>query len=274
VRRYLIRHLKFLTASYVRFNDDSWSSTVKASVYAPALKLAIKYQADPLIQRLTPIVAQQWPNKLDDWDKLEDDIGATMKNTPPGTTINDISPDPAPAIRLGHDCNLPQLLPIAYYHLSRLYTDADSDKVDPDWQPSVLVGSFWTTRPRRDCLSRRSLLSNYDREIVALGRERMTRWMAKQAWQVFHQWTCQSGECHNLGVYTFWCELQMDIMTRMDILSTLRDTMNRVHDVHSNDGYVCSPCRGLIEYRLGDVREKFFTILPLFFGMGHWDPEL
>jgi hypothetical protein len=197
-----------------------------------------------------------------------------MHNTLLGTTVNDISPDPTSAIRLGRDYNLPHLLPIAFYHLSRLYTDADSDKVSDDWQPPVLAGSFWTARPRRACLARRSLLSSHDKEVLALGRERMMRWSAKQAWQVFHQWECQSGTCHDLGVYTFWCELQMDVMTRMDILSTLRDTIRRVHDVHSNGGYVCLPCRALLESKLGDIRGKFFTILPLFFGLGPWDPEL
>jgi hypothetical protein len=66
----------------------------------------------------------------------------------------------------------------------------------------------------------------------------------------------------------------MDIMTRMDILSTLRDTINRIRDVNSNGGYVCSPCRVLIATKLGDIRTKFFTILPLFFSLGLWDPEL
>ena len=197
-----------------------------------------------------------------------------MKNAPPATNINDVSPDPASVIRLGRDCGLSNLLPIAFYHLSRLYTDADSDKVDDDWQPPLLIGSYWTARPRRGCLARRSLLSKDDKETVALGRERMIRWTAKQAWQVFHQWTCQSGKCHDLGVYTFWCDLQMDIMIRMDILSSLRDTMNRAHDVQPNGSYVCPSCRTAIESKLGHIREKFFTILPIFFGMGFWDPEL
>lgn len=270
----LILYLIILMESDVSFNEDAWSSATKASVYAPALRLAIKYQADALIQQLTPIVARHWPNKLDDWDKLEDEVANAMKNAPPGTNVNDMSPDPASVIRLGHDRGLSHLLPIAFYHLSRLSTDANSDKVGEDWQPPVLIGSFWTARPRRGCWARRSLLTNEDKEVVALGRERMTRWVAKQTWQLFHKWTCQSGKCQELGVYTFWCELQMDIMTRMDILSSLRDTINRVHDIQSNGGYVCLSCREVIESKLSHIREKFFTILPHFFGLGFWDPEL
>ena len=271
---YYGHNLTILTFLNVRFSDDAWSSSVKASVYAPALRLAIKYQAIALVQRLTPLVSQQWPNKLDDWDKLEDNIVAAMKNAPPGTNINDISPDPASVIRLGRDCDLSILLPIAFYHLSRLYTDANSDKVSNDWQPPTLKGSIWTQRPRRGCWAKRSLLSNDDKDIVALGRERMTRWTAKQAWQVFDRWICESGKCRDLGVYPFWCELQADIMIRMDILSALRDSIHRVHNVHSNECFVCAPCRAAIESKLALVREKFFTILPHFFGMASWDPEL
>lgn len=90
------------------------------------LSLANKYDMDVLRNRIIEHVQQDWPPSLWQWDKLESEINS-MKNIwhieqgdDQCSYVDDHLPEPASAIRLARDCNVPAVLPAAFYHLSRL----------------------------------------------------------------------------------------------------------------------------------------------------------
>ena len=66
-----------------------------------------------------------WPQSLRQWDNLEDEIAMLEsswmnQSPPPSIHLDDCLPEPAAAIRLARECDVPNILPAAFYHLSRL----------------------------------------------------------------------------------------------------------------------------------------------------------
>ena len=80
------------------------------------LRLSCKYLIDHLRERCLRRLERDWPSTLEAWDRREDQ--ATIKD------ILRYSPrehfaHPVHVIRLAHDLGLEQILPAAYYDLSR-----------------------------------------------------------------------------------------------------------------------------------------------------------
>jgi hypothetical protein len=94
----------------------------------PILLLANKYAMDNLRRRIVNRVEQDWPVTLQLWDSLEYQInlakrraGYSLKDADfHHSYLDDHLPEPASAIRLARECDIPTILPAAFYHLSRL----------------------------------------------------------------------------------------------------------------------------------------------------------
>ncbi|KAJ7178919.1 hypothetical protein C8R46DRAFT_887153 [Mycena filopes] len=98
------------------------------------LTMAIKYEMEPLRDRIIAQLQADWPNSLAEWDRLETEAHALwIEHASAAATdfkiaslsLDDRLPEPAAAIRLAADCNIPKIMPAAVYHLSRLETDQD-----------------------------------------------------------------------------------------------------------------------------------------------------
>ncbi|KAJ7180332.1 hypothetical protein C8R43DRAFT_871141 [Mycena crocata] len=97
------------------------------------LAMATKYEMEPLRERIVAQLTADWPTSLTEWDRLETEIiGLTEEHSSSaesymvdGLHVDDRLPEPGAAIRLAMDWNIPKILPSAFYHLSRLTTDAD-----------------------------------------------------------------------------------------------------------------------------------------------------
>ncbi|KAG8897569.1 hypothetical protein FRC00_004107 [Tulasnella sp. 408] len=94
---------------------------------AAVLPLADKYDMPKLIKIFLPRVETDWPQTLARWDLNEDHIKATIGYFNRLRTANedhrfgdDIITEPCSAIRFGRTFPLPDILPAAFYHLSRL----------------------------------------------------------------------------------------------------------------------------------------------------------
>lgn len=77
-----------------------------------------------------------WPSRLDDWNSLDDkhrkvieDHRRAPKGRINGQYADQVLPEPASVIALARKHNIPQLLPAAFYHLSRILTDMDWDEI-------------------------------------------------------------------------------------------------------------------------------------------------
>ncbi|KAH8099437.1 hypothetical protein BXZ70DRAFT_300842 [Cristinia sonorae] len=100
-----------------------------------ALKLAMKYECDALRKRIVENLEADWPNTLAQWDARcsEAVIARSEHSQQPtgkinGLYLDDRLPEPASAIRIASDYNIPSILPAAFYQLALLSTDADWDR--------------------------------------------------------------------------------------------------------------------------------------------------
>ncbi|KAK7054241.1 BTB domain-containing protein [Favolaschia claudopus] len=96
------------------------------------LAMATKYEMESLRDRIVAQLQADWPYTLAEWDRLEMESSALEREhqlsddeTIDGLYLDDRLPEPASAIRLAMDLNIPKILPSAVYHLSRLQTADD-----------------------------------------------------------------------------------------------------------------------------------------------------
>ncbi|EPQ60290.1 hypothetical protein GLOTRDRAFT_135000 [Gloeophyllum trabeum ATCC 11539] len=104
--------------------DPQFPSEVK-----PILQLANKYEITSLRGQIVSRLTEDWPTTLREWDALEKDI-ATMRETwderldytASGSdfSLDSHLPEPVGALHLAKECEVPQILPAVFYHLSRL----------------------------------------------------------------------------------------------------------------------------------------------------------
>jgi hypothetical protein len=96
------------------------------------LAMATKYEMEPLRDRIISQLQADWPNTLAEWDRLETEVAGLVREHKHGKSgmvddlyIDEKLPEPAAAIRLAMECNVPKIMPSAVYHLSRLSIDDD-----------------------------------------------------------------------------------------------------------------------------------------------------
>ncbi|CAL1694553.1 unnamed protein product [Somion occarium] len=117
-----------LGAAYKRFNPNT------PVLVEGALKLSIKYECDTLRGRIVENLEADWPQTLAQWDaRRSETIMARSEHAQQasgkvnGLFLDDRLPEPASAIRIASDYNIPSILPAAFYDLALLNTDADWD---------------------------------------------------------------------------------------------------------------------------------------------------
>ncbi|TFY73546.1 hypothetical protein EWM64_g10468 [Hericium alpestre] len=132
------------------------------SVARPVLALSTKYEITHLRQLIIERLEADWPQTLDKWDELEDAIASrreAYKWRPHTPCVDDLFPEPASAMRLACDFNIPQILPPIFYHLLRIPIANDwalFHKDDPRATAEALLGGERTAN--WDLLRKRELL--------------------------------------------------------------------------------------------------------------------
>ncbi|KIJ42401.1 hypothetical protein M422DRAFT_208903 [Sphaerobolus stellatus SS14] len=96
------------------------------------LALATKYDVDILRQRIVELLQGDWPASLEDWESAHEErkaivTGARSKPSKNkhiseiyGQAAAKCLPDPCSAISLASSCNVPSILPAAFYDLSKI----------------------------------------------------------------------------------------------------------------------------------------------------------
>ncbi|TFK75062.1 hypothetical protein BDN72DRAFT_832773 [Pluteus cervinus] len=118
------------------------------------LRLSTKYIVDSLRTKALAHLSVAWPLTLKGWDLREDLARSCEQEHPEG---GHIYPHPISVINLAREVDAPQLLPAAFYDLSRYsYTQIfEPTEDDPLYRPGPLI-------PR---------LSGYDMQCLCLGKE-------------------------------------------------------------------------------------------------------
>ncbi|KIO28776.1 hypothetical protein M407DRAFT_229333 [Tulasnella calospora MUT 4182] len=247
------------------------------------LRLAPKYN----LTRLAPIakrrIQEEWPREIDGWDRNEKHLSAMCEwnalvrqtddvEQHPGEEVDII--EPCAAIRLGTDSGMPEILPAAFYHLSRL--SPIYDRVHRS--QNDLVGyqrsqSYWLDGGRS---ADREILSSQDFEKLYIGKGEIRNWVEDfmdLGWKSEHLLDCSGAdlECAamSVGWRIYWSReiepmiVQLLCEDGMDVLEWLRSTQGRVGE----DGQLCSGCCSQIREAIGLARKTFWRSLPKFFGL-------
>ena len=92
-----------------------------AKIMARPLKLATKYQVDALRSQIIKHLERDWPLTIHGWDRVDDETHkkrlAALQSS--DGSLDGVVPDPVYTILLAHSCDVPQILPTAFYVLSR-----------------------------------------------------------------------------------------------------------------------------------------------------------
>lgn len=119
---------------YSEAHFDRWNANTPLNI-SPALRLANKYLIEPLRDHLIKTVVRDWPLTLHDWDRHQAEICALLNLShykfllvgawaiPYGPKV----PEPASAIRFALEFGCLDILPAAFYTLSRISIEHDWD---------------------------------------------------------------------------------------------------------------------------------------------------
>ncbi|KAL0576297.1 hypothetical protein V5O48_005673 [Marasmius crinis-equi] len=104
----------FLTALYDGVSELKYDKG-NFEIVASLLHLSTKYRVAHLRKQLLRGMTAMWPNNLTDWDLRESNVTSESGVYEPRTVI----PHPILVINLARDVNAPEVLPAAFYDLSR-----------------------------------------------------------------------------------------------------------------------------------------------------------
>ena len=133
-------------------------------IVTPILELSKKYGIDRIHDQVKGHLESDWPQTLRDWDNLEKDIKFMTDDPDAVGLIDDHFPEPAAAIKVARQFDIPSILPAAFYHLSRL-------SILDDWDKTGMVPSeYKSTQNHTRRTARWMLLSAQDFRCFLLAK--------------------------------------------------------------------------------------------------------
>ncbi|KAG2028836.1 hypothetical protein BDR03DRAFT_882568 [Suillus americanus] len=216
------------------------------------LNLSNKYEMNQLRLEVVHQLEADWPTSLARWDQLEGEIAGLADSD--GDSMCSLStedplPDPASAIQLAHECQVPTILPAAFYHLSRLTIRCQLDKPSrcKPWRRTANWGLLTAGDLRRLLLGREGLLQIAD-SMLSTGAsdvDSQIHWMVDR--------------CRGSQRIEVMDKIRGECQSAPDILATLRGC------TAMEELPTCQICRRRIRDRLKQVRHALWTRLPKLF---------
>jgi hypothetical protein len=159
-------------------------------------------------------------------------------------------PDPASAIQLARECQVPTILPAAFYHLSRLSIRCQPDKPSSRCKPWRRTANW-------------GLLTARDLRCLLLGREGLLQvtdsMLTTGAGDVDSQMHWVVDRCRGSEQMEVMNKIREECQSTPDILATLRG------HAATEELLTCQICRRRIRDRLKQVRHALWTKLPALF---------
>jgi hypothetical protein len=214
---------------------------------AGPLKLATKYQVDALRSQIIKHLERDWPSTIDDWDRVDDDThkrSAALQSS--DGSLDGVVPDPVYAILIARSCDVPQILPTAFYVLSRQPT-----------KPKILSKAH---------IHSRTLLDIDAMENLALGRENIACKISSYDMLDIDNWYC-ADVCGGY-IWNVWGEFLRGMIVDKDplrvLLSELRGLRNSSPEYGVN---LCVICQRQMAHNIIDARLTLFNSLSDMFGL-------
>lgn len=232
----------------------------------PVFKIALKYKASYVIEALASQLEQDWPQTLEEWDAAQGKDGpfvdpfedfASDRQTQNRTAPVAVT-EPASAIQVARIANLPGILSIAYYQLSRVSHSSVG------WQNIVsLVDAKDHRREKKGSVRDHgrgrwdewSLLSKGDLRRLAVGKEGLAKHM-----HCFQRHLPQELVLHPS------CAKGWSMCVPMKSEDPLAHLLELCSEEVLPDGNtICSDCRSLINKRGREERERVWALLSQLF---------
>ncbi|KAA1474143.1 hypothetical protein DENSPDRAFT_315341 [Dentipellis sp. KUC8613] len=144
----------------------------------PLLLLADKYDIQHLRTLIVKRLEDDWPRSLLQWDSLEADIAGRLESYRAhglaGCELEDDFPEPGSAIEVARQCNIPSILPAAFYNLSRLSIEFDWDNVRDPYSDPPEDWYSGTRSARWSCIAREDFV------CLLQGRARLAKYLDEE----------------------------------------------------------------------------------------------
>lgn len=220
------------------------------------LELTDKYAMDILRQDIVADVERIWPSTLRQWDMADLHVQVRMQAMRRNLyddldrglhLLDDLYPEPATAIQLARACNVPHILPAAFYHLSRisLYDDWDEIRHFDDIPDHGQQSALWMQLSAQDFL------------CLFKGKQKL-QGVARDVLFLRDCPVCCSFPCHRSS---FIDQLREACKNSTDILHTARLYIDKADQ---GDG-LCAACSFYISHKLINFRQQLWKKLPEIF---------
>jgi hypothetical protein len=212
---------------------------------------------DALRQAIIADVDRIWPSTLRQWDVADLHIQFRMHSMRRNFyddldrglhQLNDLYPEPATAIQLARTCNVPHILPAAFYHLSRISLYDDWDEIrhsDDDIPDHGQQSALWMQLSAQDLL------------CLFKGKQKL-QGVARDVLCLLDCPVCCSSPCHRSS---FIDQLRGECKSSADILCTVRLYIDKAYQ---GDG-LCAACSFDISHELINFRQQLWKKLPEIF---------
>lgn len=252
----------------------------------PVLMLTDKYDMGILGTNLLPKLLEDWPTTLEKWDDVDKRAHSIVLATfrqrernPALPSADDVLPDPAMAVKFGRAHPAARdVLPAAFYHLSRLSSSTDGDLPFGPYDPEFFRSADY------------NLMTSEDWRRVVRGQANIRAWLEwlsrtwpaecsrtsfKDADEVEMEYG--EGTPDPCKIYEWWNEnfgpsiLRIGTKRVVDVLGQLesfRIVVDRIDRATTSTDEICYGCQRDVVKRLEDSRNKFWKHLPFFFGLG------
>ncbi|EIW87224.1 hypothetical protein CONPUDRAFT_96556 [Coniophora puteana RWD-64-598 SS2] len=228
------------------------------------LTLAKKYRITPLWDRLVDHFKADWPQTLTDWDVLESEMAirqqARLELAEDLPFIDEVFPEPGAAIRLARDLDIQEVLPAAFYHLSRLKITQDR-RVEGQSSESNHEDDLIWHRVEGGRTANWSFLSIEDFRCLLSGRENIERYLRTK-------YPDFSLLCRKEGAK---CDVRKVSCSKLELLYHSSDILHDLKDFIPEKGHteeeICGWCRLRVNDVASAVRMELWYKLSEFFSL-------
>ncbi|KAH7921351.1 hypothetical protein BV22DRAFT_1019553, partial [Leucogyrophana mollusca] len=259
-----------LNALYYPENTSSESKT-SLTHHAPlppdeirrVLYMATKYKIYHLRRDIIHRLQINWPQSLAQWDLLEAEFSSMDSLSKQDgnealrvmyTHLDDCYPEPVSAIRIARECDVPSILPAAFYHLSRLSATVD------DWNHARgqhHIEGYKPPNPGRRT-ARWDALPASDLLCLIKGRESLIRAELDLVFSDDCGCYGRNAECVGIKKSGLLEEIYAERSRTVDVLAMLRHYVDRT----DYGDQICSACCAFMKGRLCRARQTLWTQLP------------
>ncbi|TFY54802.1 hypothetical protein EVG20_g9562 [Dentipellis fragilis] len=220
-------------------------------------KYGVQYVRGPIIDQLE----RDWPQSLFDWDCLEAEIESrrdVFNQHQASCELDDDYPEPGSAIELARQCDIPSILPAAFYHLSRIPINYDWDNIHASWDDPP--DDYWVGRSARwDRLSKEDLL------CLLQGRAKLDKYLDELCSMLYPEPHTQDSTCNPDIWYAFWESVWQECRRGKDILAVLSPFSEMSGNFSKRWEKLCWSCRDKITTKASKCRKEIWDRIPEFF---------